>query len=57
MTRRPSIEVDDGEWVTIEWKGQHEACCGCGLVHRVDYRVEGGKLQFRATALRAGNRK
>lgn len=51
MTRRPTIEVDDGEWVTIDWKAQREACCDCGLVHVVDYRVEGGKLQFRATRL------
>lgn len=48
MARRPVVVVEDGEWVTIAWKGQREKCCDCGLVHVVDYRVEEGKLQFRA---------
>lgn len=49
MTRRQEVHVDDGEWVTIAWTKQHEKCCDCGLEHTVDYRVEDGKLQFRAT--------
>lgn len=49
--RRPAISIDDGEWVTIEWKKQHEECCACGQQHVVDYRVVDGKLQFRATNL------
>lgn len=49
--RRPSITLDDDEWVTIAWNGQHEECCTCGLQHTVDYRVEDGKLQFRARNL------
>jgi hypothetical protein len=49
MTRkRPSLQVDPNEWVTISWNAQHEECCNCGLVHIVDYRVHNGKLQFRA---------
>lgn len=52
--RPPVVQIDDGDWVTVEWKGQREQCCGCGLIHRVDYRVaEGGKLQFRATQVRS----
>jgi hypothetical protein len=46
--KRPKIQIDDGEWVTIEWVGQHEECCECGLRHIVDYRVVDGKLQFKA---------
>lgn len=47
--KRPVLQIDDDEWVTITWKAQHEQCCNCGMVHKVDYRVnEGGKLQFRA---------
>lgn len=42
------VHVDDGEWVTISWNKQREMCCECGLQHDVDYRVEDGKLQFRA---------
>ncbi len=53
MTRKapknpPDVQVYDGEWVEIAWKGQHEKCCRCGARHVVDYRVEDGKLQFRA---------
>ena len=48
---RPLIHIDDGEWVTIAWRGQREECCKCGERHKVDYRVENGKLQFRATSL------
>lgn len=49
---RPVVHVEDGEWVTIAWKKQREMCCGCGLEHDVDYRVEDGKLQFRAVQRR-----
>jgi hypothetical protein len=43
----PYYQVTDGEWVEIPWKGFKEMCCGCGLIHKVDYRVMEGKLQFR----------
>lgn len=49
--RRPVVPIDDDEWVTISWKGQHEECCKCGVRHRVDYRVHNGKLQFKARNL------
>lgn len=51
MPRRPVLQVDDGEWVTIAWKKQHEMCCHCKLEHVVDYQVVNGKLQFRARQL------
>jgi len=51
--KKPTVQIDDGEWITVDWKGQHEECCDCGLRHRVDYRVaDGGKLQIRATRLK-----
>lgn len=49
--RRPRLQVESNEWVTISWNGQHEECCDCQLVHIVDYRVVDGKLQFRARRL------
>jgi hypothetical protein len=49
--KRPSVQVFDGEWVTISWVGQHEQCCNCGMLHEIDYRVKGGKLQFRGKQL------
>lgn len=53
MSKRKEIHVEDGEWVTIAWKGQREKCCTCGVIHRVDYQVVDGKLQFRATRVRS----
>ena len=51
--KKPVMHIDDGEWVTIAWSGQHEECCECGLKHRVDFRIaEGGKLQFRASRIK-----
>jgi hypothetical protein len=41
--------VTDGEWVQPATRGFKEQCCSCGLVHRVDYRIKDGKIQFRAT--------
>lgn len=39
----------DGEWVEPK-PGYRMACCDCGLVHRVEFRVlHGGVVQFRAT--------
>lgn len=47
MRKRPKIQIDPDEWVTIEWTGQHEECCDCGLKHSISYRVVDGKLQFK----------
>lgn len=41
--------VTDGEWVPIPWRGFKEQCCSCALVHKVDFRVVDGTLQFKAT--------
>jgi hypothetical protein len=41
--------VTDGEWIEIPWRGFKDQCCACGLIHRVDYRVVKGRLQFKAT--------
>jgi len=39
-------QVTDGEWVPTNWRDNKDQCCDCGLVHRVNYRVnEDGKLE------------
>lgn len=53
MSKPKTIDIDDGEWVTIAWKGQREECCKCGAKHRLDFQVVGGKLQFRASSVRS----
>lgn len=41
---RPSA----GEWVQPVKKAYKMACCDCGLVHNLDFRVKDGRIQFRA---------
>lgn len=50
-------QVFEGEWVTPVHRGYRMACCNCGLVHRLNFRVVGRRIEFcafrdnRATAL------
>ena len=37
----------NGEWVTPVRNGYRMMCCDCGLVHEMDFRVKGGRIQFR----------
>lgn len=38
----------DGEWIQPVRRGYLLACCDCGLVHRVNFRIRKGKIQFQA---------
>jgi len=37
-----------GEWVQPVRTNYRLQCCDCGLVHRMDFRIVGGRVQFRA---------
>lgn len=37
-----------GEWVQPIRKGYKLACCDCGLVHTMDFRIHNGRIQMRA---------
>lgn len=37
----------DGEWIQPKRKGYKLACCDCGLVHKVDFRLFKRKIQLR----------
>jgi hypothetical protein len=43
-------EQDDGwtVWIQPLMKGYRMACCDCGLVHELVFRVVKGKVQFAA---------
>ncbi len=46
MTRRyPKVSAN--EWVQPVRKGYRMACCDCGLVHEIDFRVVKRRIQFR----------
>ena len=43
------IVVDPDKWYAMGFgaKPWLEECCDCGLVHRVEYKVEGGRFWIR----------
>lgn len=41
-------QQSDGEWVQPVRRGYKMACCDCSLVHRLDFRIYKGRIQFRA---------
>jgi len=45
-------QAKEGEWIQPLQKGYLMACCDCGLVHRMDFRIASDskkqKVQFRA---------
>jgi hypothetical protein len=65
--RKSYLKVKDGQWVKPKMKGYKLACCDCGLVHRIDFKVirhgRGHKIIFqpfrdrRATAAHRRERK
>lgn len=38
---------EENEWIQPVRKDYRLACCDCGLVHNVDFRIFGKKIQFR----------
>lgn len=45
---RAFITAQDREWIQPIRRGYVCACCDCGLVHRMDFRIVAGRVQFRA---------
>jgi hypothetical protein len=42
------VQINDGSWYRV--KGYtHSQCCGCGLVHKEEFKLENGELYFRVT--------
>lgn len=43
--KRHYHQVIDGEWLEIPMRGFKEQCCDCGLVHRLNFKLDAnGKL-------------
>lgn len=52
MTKRkeePVVPVDPTKWYAVAFGQQpfREECCDCGLVHKVDHKVEKGRFWVR----------
>ena len=47
MRRERYERPESDEWVQPVPEGYKMACCDCGLVHQMDFRVADGRVQFR----------
>ena len=48
MRKRISYDVIAyGEWTRPRMRDFREQCCDCGLVHRLDFRMVDGRVEFR----------
>lgn len=45
---RGYTQIEESEWFEPPMRGFSHQCCECCLVHKTDYRIVKGKLQFRA---------
>jgi hypothetical protein len=36
-----------GDWTRPRRRDFREQCCDCGLIHRLDFRIVDGKIEFR----------
>ena len=41
-------KVNSNEWVQPIRKGYKMACCDCGLIHEMDFKIVKNRVQFRA---------
>lgn len=45
---RNYIQMHEGVWYAIQHDIELTECCGCGLVHRTYWKVERGRIYWRA---------
>lgn len=45
-TKTKYEKPEAGEWVQPIRRGYRLACCDCGLVHTMNFRVKDGRVQF-----------
>ena len=39
--------ISYGEWTQPRMRNFREQCCDCGLIHRLDFRIVDGRIEFR----------
>jgi hypothetical protein len=39
--------ISYGEWTRPRMRNFREQCCDCGLIHRLDFRIVDGGIEFR----------
>ena len=57
VTRKPASKVGkseyyhvtDGEWIEVPMRNHRDQCCDCGLIHRMNFRINNrGRLEVQA---------
>ncbi|MCC6779757.1 MAG: hypothetical protein IT537_24515 [Hyphomicrobiales bacterium] len=49
-TKRERVRYDVvayGTWTRPRLRNFREQCCDCGLIHRLDFRIVDGRIEFR----------
>jgi hypothetical protein len=46
--RIPSVQIYDGDWHALS-HFTHDECCECGAVHRVEFKLDNGRVFGRYT--------
>lgn len=49
VKREVYYQVRDGEWIEVQMKNNYDQCCDCGLVHKINFRInKNGKIETQA---------
>ncbi len=50
MSKSDYYHITDGEWIAVPRRGFKEQCCDCGLVHKLNFRINAkGDLEIQTT--------
>ncbi len=50
MSKSEYYHITDGEWIAVPRRGFKEQCCDCGLVHKLNFRINAkGDLEIQTT--------
>ncbi len=50
MSKSDYYHITDGEWIAVPRRGFKEQCCDCGLVHKLNFRINpNGDLEIQTT--------
>ncbi len=50
-------QVVDGDWVRPYRRGYKVKCCDCGLVHKMNFRINKGHVEFQAFRIKKRKKK
>jgi hypothetical protein len=40
--------VEDDEWMQVDGRDLRHACCDCGVIHDMKFRIRKGKIEYQA---------